>query len=83
MFNLTIQHLDLWIDLLWRFRPKEADWAAVSPHFCQAILGGMMPTYFFDVSRYPVPWTDVEKVSTFMVPIPFAYIIIFYYTKTV
>ena len=42
-----------------------------------------MPTYFSDVSRYPVPWTDVEKVSTFMVPIPFAYIIIFYYTNTV
>ncbi|PWA56703.1 phospholipase-like protein [Artemisia annua] len=26
---LTDNHLDLWVDLLWRFRPNEADWAVV------------------------------------------------------
>ncbi|PWA56704.1 ulp1 protease family, C-terminal catalytic domain-containing protein [Artemisia annua] len=34
----------------------------VSPHFSQAILGGVFPTYHSDGVRYPVPWKDVERV---------------------
>ncbi|PWA79180.1 phospholipase-like protein [Artemisia annua] len=59
---LTDNHLDLWVDLLWRFRPNEADWAVVSPHFSQAILVGVFPTYYSNGVRYPVPWKDVERV---------------------
>ncbi|PWA54585.1 phospholipase-like protein [Artemisia annua] len=59
---LSDNHLDLWVDLLWRFRPNEADWAVASPHFSQAILGGVFPTYYSDGVRYPVPWKDVERV---------------------
>ncbi|PWA63298.1 phospholipase-like protein [Artemisia annua] len=61
-FILNAQHLDLWVDLLWRFRPNEADWAVVSPHFSQAILAGVFPTYYSNGVRYPVPWKDVERV---------------------
>ncbi|PWA72869.1 hypothetical protein CTI12_AA265490 [Artemisia annua] len=43
-------------------RPNEADWAVVSPHFSQAILGGVFPTYYSDGVRYPVPRKDVERV---------------------
>ncbi|PWA39760.1 phospholipase-like protein [Artemisia annua] len=59
---LTDNHLDLWVDLLWRFRPNEADWAVVSPHFSQALLAGVFPTYYSNGVRYPVPWKDVERV---------------------
>ncbi|PWA50646.1 phospholipase-like protein [Artemisia annua] len=59
---LSNNHLDLWIDLLWRFRPNEADWAVASPHFSQAILSGRFPTYYSNGVRYPVPWKDVERV---------------------
>ncbi|PWA41755.1 ulp1 protease family, C-terminal catalytic domain-containing protein [Artemisia annua] len=59
---LTDNHLDLWVDLLWRFRPNEADWAIVSPHFSQSILGGVFPTYYSDGVRFLVPWKDVERV---------------------
>ncbi|PWA40301.1 ulp1 protease family, C-terminal catalytic domain-containing protein [Artemisia annua] len=60
--RLSDNHLDLWVNLLWRFRPKKVDWAVVSPHFSQAILGGVFPTYYSDGVRYPVPWKDVERV---------------------
>ncbi|PWA66240.1 phospholipase-like protein [Artemisia annua] len=59
---LTDNHLDLWVDLLWHFRPNEADWVVVSPHFSQAILAGVFPTYYSNGVRYPVPWKDVERV---------------------
>ncbi|GJY55450.1 phospholipase-like protein [Tanacetum coccineum] len=55
-------HLDVWIDLLWRFRPAKVDWAIVGPHFCPSILFGQMPLFYASNKRYLIPWSDVEKV---------------------
>ncbi|GJX18050.1 phospholipase-like protein [Tanacetum coccineum] len=55
-------HMNVWIDLLWRFRPANADWSIVGPHFCPSILSGQMPLFYASNKRYPVPWSDVEKV---------------------
>nr|GEV63846.1 phospholipase-like protein [Tanacetum cinerariifolium] len=55
-------HLNVWIDLLWRFRPGNADWSIVGPHFCSSILSDQMPLFYASNKRYPVPWSDVEKV---------------------
>ncbi|GJT88898.1 phospholipase-like protein [Tanacetum coccineum] len=59
---LNDHHLDLWIDLMWSFRPPEADWAIVSPRFSTCILSGMMPDYYSNGHMYPLPWLAVEKV---------------------
>ncbi|GJR76436.1 phospholipase-like protein [Tanacetum coccineum] len=56
------EHIELWVELLWRFRAPDADWALAGPHFCPAILGGGMPVYISKVKGRCVPWTDVEKV---------------------
>ncbi|GJZ13828.1 phospholipase-like protein [Tanacetum coccineum] len=55
-------HLNVWIDLLWRFSPANADWSIVGPNFCPSILCGQMPLFYASNKRYPVPWSDVEKV---------------------
>ncbi|PWA41649.1 phospholipase-like, Aminotransferase-like mobile domain protein [Artemisia annua] len=52
------------------FIPNEADWAVASPHFSQAILGGVFPTYYSDGVRYPIPWKDVERVRIFPINEP-------------
>nr|GEU89157.1 phospholipase-like protein [Tanacetum cinerariifolium] len=57
-----VEHLDLWIDLMWSLRPPEADWAIVSPHFATCILSKMMLVYFSNGYMYHLPWKAVEKV---------------------
>lgn len=56
------QHLDLWVDLMWHFRPSDADWAMVGPFFTPQIVNDVMRTYWANGVKYPVPWADVEKV---------------------
>ncbi|GJT95997.1 phospholipase-like protein [Tanacetum coccineum] len=45
-----------------KIREPDADWAMVSPNFSPSILGGTMPEYYSNGVRYPVAWSDVEKV---------------------
>ncbi|GJX54965.1 transposase, MuDR, MULE transposase domain protein, partial [Tanacetum coccineum] len=59
--EVFVEHLDLWVDLMWYFRDPDAEWAMVSPHFLPRILGGSMIDYFSNGVRYPVAWRDVEK----------------------
>ncbi|GJT04695.1 phospholipase-like protein [Tanacetum coccineum] len=56
-----LEHLDLWIDLMWYFREPDADWAMVSPYFLTCTLGRSMIDYYSNGVRYPVAWRDVEK----------------------
>ncbi|PWA80523.1 hypothetical protein CTI12_AA196960 [Artemisia annua] len=59
---LSDQHLDIWVDLMWRFRPPKADWAMASPFFSSQLLDGSVRTFYGNGKRYPVPWSNVEKV---------------------
>ncbi|GJW89962.1 phospholipase-like protein [Tanacetum coccineum] len=64
---LNDHHLDLWIDLMWSFRPPEVDWAIISPHFSTCMLSKIMPDYFSNGHMYPLPWQAVEKaLPTYM-----------------
>ncbi|GJR42646.1 putative reverse transcriptase domain-containing protein [Tanacetum coccineum] len=62
LISPILEHLELWVELLWQFRAPDADWAIVGPHFCPTILGGGMHIYHSNAKRGHVPWTDVEKV---------------------
>ncbi|GJS94274.1 reverse transcriptase domain-containing protein [Tanacetum coccineum] len=57
------EHLELWVELLWRFRAPDADWAITGPHFCPTILGDGMHIYHSNAKRGHVPWAGggVEK----------------------
>ncbi|GJT71795.1 retrovirus-related pol polyprotein from transposon TNT 1-94 [Tanacetum coccineum] len=55
-------HLELWVELMWRFRTPNADWAIAGPHFCPTILAGGMPVYISNAKQGHVPWTEVDKV---------------------
>ncbi|GJT51343.1 hypothetical protein Tco_0977500, partial [Tanacetum coccineum] len=55
-------HIELWVELLWRFRAPNADWTLACPHFCPAIIGGGMPIYISKAKGRYVPWTNVDKV---------------------
>ncbi|GKC73611.1 hypothetical protein Tco_1119494 [Tanacetum coccineum] len=57
---------ELWVELLWRFRASDADWALVGPHFCPAIIGDGMPVYISKAKGRRVPWTDVDKSPLFL-----------------
>ncbi|GJY69552.1 hypothetical protein Tco_0472534 [Tanacetum coccineum] len=61
--EVFVEHLDLWIDLMWYFREPDADWAMVSLHFLTCTLNGSMIDYYSSGVRYPVAWRDVEKLS--------------------
>ncbi|GJT89106.1 phospholipase-like protein [Tanacetum coccineum] len=56
------EHIELWVELLWRFRAPDADWALAGPHFCPAIIGGGMLVYISKAKGRYVPWTNVDKV---------------------
>nr|GEU49597.1 transposase, MuDR, MULE transposase domain protein [Tanacetum cinerariifolium] len=36
-------HLDIWCDLMWYFRPPDADWAIAGPYFCPLVMGKDVP----------------------------------------
>ncbi|PWA72773.1 hypothetical protein CTI12_AA266950 [Artemisia annua] len=59
---LSDQHLDIWVDLMWRFRPPKVDWAMADPFFSSQLLDGSVRTFYGNGTRYPVPWSNVEKV---------------------
>nr|GEV46155.1 phospholipase-like protein [Tanacetum cinerariifolium] len=60
--KVFVEHIDLWVDLMWCFRQPDTDWAMVSTHFLPCTLGGNMIDCYSNGVRYPVKWRDVEKV---------------------
>nr|GEV59713.1 hypothetical protein [Tanacetum cinerariifolium] len=59
---LSDRHLDAWFELMWEFRPKDADWAIASSYFCSFIMREDIPGWVCNGVRYPVNWEDVEHV---------------------
>ncbi|PWA40744.1 ulp1 protease family, C-terminal catalytic domain-containing protein [Artemisia annua] len=59
---LRDEHIDVWVDLMWTFRPPDADWAMAGAFFCPCVMDNMLRPYWANGRRYPVPWKDVEKV---------------------
>ncbi|GJS53730.1 phospholipase-like protein, partial [Tanacetum coccineum] len=59
---LSDRHLDVWFDLMWSFRPTDADWAIASSYFCGFVMRGDIPGWVCNGVRYPVMWADVEQV---------------------
>ncbi|GJS09162.1 transposase, MuDR, MULE transposase domain protein [Tanacetum coccineum] len=40
---LSDKHLDAWFELMWSFRPTDADWAIASSYFCGFVMRGDIP----------------------------------------
>ncbi|PWA53599.1 ulp1 protease family, C-terminal catalytic domain-containing protein [Artemisia annua] len=59
---LRDEHIDVWVDLMWTFRPPDADWAMAGAFFCPCVMDNMLRPYWANGRKYPLPWTDVEKV---------------------
>ncbi|GKA87441.1 hypothetical protein Tco_0809205 [Tanacetum coccineum] len=56
------EHLEAWFELMWRFRPKDADWAIASSYLCGFVMRGDIPGWVCNEVTYPVMWADVEQV---------------------
>ncbi|GKC82359.1 phospholipase-like protein, partial [Tanacetum coccineum] len=59
---LSDRHLDAWFELMWSFRPTNADWAIASSYFCRFVMRGDILGWVCNRVRYPVMWADVEQV---------------------
>ncbi|GJS27139.1 transposase, MuDR, MULE transposase domain protein [Tanacetum coccineum] len=59
---LSDRHLEAWFELMWRFRPKDADWAIASSYLCGFVMRGDIPGWVCNEVTYPVMWADVEQV---------------------
>ncbi|GJU29753.1 F-box domain containing protein [Tanacetum coccineum] len=55
-------HVELWVNYMWHFRPHDADWAMVGAYFVQLLLQDSIPSWYADGSLYKVSWYDVEEV---------------------
>ncbi|GJW86258.1 phospholipase-like protein [Tanacetum coccineum] len=56
------EHVELWVNYMWHFRPHDADWAMVGAYFVQLLLQDSIPSWYADGSLYKVSWCDVEQV---------------------
>ena len=59
---LVYQVLEVWIQLMWHFRPENADWSILNTYFSQMLDRNDLGDYIFNRTTYPVGWADVEKV---------------------
>nr|GEW37707.1 hypothetical protein [Tanacetum cinerariifolium] len=59
---LSDRHLDAWFELMWSFRPTDADYAISNSYFCGFIMRGDIPGWVCNGVTYPVMWADVEQV---------------------
>ncbi|GJU97376.1 ulp1 protease family, C-terminal catalytic domain-containing protein [Tanacetum coccineum] len=60
---LSDKHLDIWFDLMWKFRQPDDDWAIASPYFYALVMRGEVPFWPANGVKYPVPWTEVDRVK--------------------
>ncbi|GJV30578.1 F-box domain containing protein [Tanacetum coccineum] len=66
-------HVELWVNYMWHFRPHDADWAMVSAYFVQLLLQVSIPSWYADGILYKVSWYDVEEAfsnTSFISTIP-------------
>ncbi|GJS65330.1 hypothetical protein Tco_0679894, partial [Tanacetum coccineum] len=58
---LSDRHLDVWFNLMWSFRPTNADLAIASSYFCRFVMREDIPGWVCNGVRYPIMWADVEQ----------------------
>ncbi|GJW75168.1 hypothetical protein Tco_0134538 [Tanacetum coccineum] len=51
---LTLLVVELWVQLMWYFRPKHADWAISSPHYCNFPMLNDLGDWIFKDITYPI-----------------------------
>ncbi|GJV23420.1 hypothetical protein Tco_1376115 [Tanacetum coccineum] len=56
------KHVELWVNYMWHFRPRDADWAMVGVYFVQLLLQDSILSWYADGTLYKVSWCDVEEV---------------------
>ncbi|GKC64811.1 phospholipase-like protein [Tanacetum coccineum] len=59
MLFKTIKVIELWIQLMWHFRPKEADWSLSTSYFSRLLEQNKLVDWIFNDITYPVGWADV------------------------
>ena len=47
---------------MWTFRPPDADWAIAGAFFSPQVMDNSIRSYWANGCKYPVAWSDVEKV---------------------
>ncbi|GJZ55769.1 transposase, MuDR, MULE transposase domain protein [Tanacetum coccineum] len=63
---LSEKHLDAWFELMWNFRPTDADWAIASSYFYGFVMRRDIPGWVCNGVRYPIIWADVEQIRSFL-----------------
>ncbi|GJR26294.1 hypothetical protein Tco_1102526 [Tanacetum coccineum] len=51
---LSDKHLDIWCDLMWKFRQPGADWAIAGPYLCAYVMRADVPFWPANGIKYPV-----------------------------
>ncbi|GKA79265.1 phospholipase-like protein, partial [Tanacetum coccineum] len=51
--------IELWIQLMWHFRPKEADWSISSSYFSRLLKQNKLTDWIFNDHTYPMGWANV------------------------
>ncbi|GJT88220.1 putative reverse transcriptase domain-containing protein [Tanacetum coccineum] len=54
--------VELWVQLMWHFRPKHADWAIFSPYYYNLSTPNDLGDWISKDITYPVGWADIELV---------------------
>ncbi|GJS22327.1 phospholipase-like protein [Tanacetum coccineum] len=56
------EHVELWVNYMWHFRPHDADWAMVGVYFVHLLLQDSILSWYADGTLYKVSWCGVEEV---------------------
>ncbi|GJU06230.1 hypothetical protein Tco_1122660 [Tanacetum coccineum] len=65
---LTLLVVELWVQLMWHFRAKHADWAIPSPYYCNPPTLNDLGDWIFKDITYPVGHGVPEPVLKHVVP---------------
>ncbi|GKD20843.1 hypothetical protein Tco_1222546 [Tanacetum coccineum] len=57
------EHIELWVNYMWHFRPHDDDWAMVCGYFVQLLLQDSIPSWYANGSLYKVSWCNVEEAK--------------------
>nr|GEX56602.1 hypothetical protein [Tanacetum cinerariifolium] len=52
----------LWVQLMWHFRPKNAERAIFSPHYCNIRTPNDLGDWIFKDITYPMGWANIETM---------------------
>nr|GEU41921.1 copia protein [Tanacetum cinerariifolium] len=64
---LTLSVVELWVHLMWHFRPNHANWAIFSPYYCSLPTPYDLVDWIFKDITYPVGWADIEMTASTLI----------------